>query len=80
MEIKHLKTFEAVARTLNFTKAAEELHYVQSSVSAQIQSLENDLGVPLFDRMGRTIRLTEAGQRLLKYAVKIQDLAGPGAP
>ena len=74
MELKQLKTFEAVARTLNFTRAAEELHYVQSSVSAQIQALENDLGTPLFDRMGRTIRLTEAGERLLKYAVKIQEL------
>lgn len=61
MEIRHLKTFLTVARLLSFNKAAERLHYAQSSISAQIQALETELGVQLFDRLGRRILLTEAG-------------------
>ena len=75
MEIRHLKTFEAVAQFLSFHKAAEELHYAQSSISAQIQALEDELGVKLFDRLGRRIVLTEAGERLRRYARKLVDLA-----
>ncbi len=75
MEILQLRTFRTVARLLSFNRAAEQLHYAQSSISAQIHSLEDDLGVQLFDRLGRHIRLTEAGERLLQYAEKILDLA-----
>jgi DNA-binding transcriptional LysR family regulator len=75
MEIRHLKTFLAVAKLLSFNKAAERLHYAQSSVSAQIQALEEELGVQLFDRLGRRIMLTDAGERLIPYAEKIIDLA-----
>ncbi|MGO9119287.1 MAG: LysR family transcriptional regulator [Desulfomonilaceae bacterium] len=75
MEIRHLKTFLTVARLLSFNKAAERLHYAQSSISAQIQALETELGVQLFDRLGRRILLTEAGERLLQYAERIVDLA-----
>lgn len=75
MEIRHLKTFLAVAKLLSFNKAAESLHYAQSSISAQIQALETDLGVQLFDRLGRRILLTEAGERLIPYAERIIDLA-----
>lgn len=75
MEIRHLRTFCSVAKLLSFNKAAEQLHYAQSSVSAQIQALEDDLDVRLFDRLGRRIMLTEAGDRLLEYAGKILDLA-----
>jgi DNA-binding transcriptional LysR family regulator len=75
MEIRHLKTFCAVAKLLSFNRAANELHYAQSSVSAQIQALEDDLDVRLFDRLGRRILLTDAGERLLEYAGKILDLA-----
>ncbi len=75
MEIRHLKTFRTVAKLLSFNRAAEQLHYAQSSVSAQIQTLEDDLGVRLFDRLGRGILITEAGERLLEYAGKILDLA-----
>jgi len=74
MEIRHLKTFLTVARLLSFNKAAERLHYAQSSISAQIQALETELGVQLFDRLGRRILLTEAGERLLQYAERIVDL------
>lgn len=74
MEIRHLKTFLTVARLLSFNKAAERLHYAQSSISAQIQALETELGIQLFDRLGRRILLTEAGERLVQYAERIVDL------
>jgi DNA-binding transcriptional LysR family regulator len=67
MNATHLKTFHTLAATLSFTRTAELLDYAQSSVSAQIQSLEAELGVPLFDRLGRRIALTQAGQRVLAY-------------
>lgn len=75
MEIRHLRTFLTVAQLLSFNKAAERLNYAQSSISAQIQALEDELGVQLFDRMGRYILLTEAGEQLIQYAEKIIDLA-----
>jgi DNA-binding transcriptional LysR family regulator len=61
-----LRGFEAAARTASFTKAAEELFLTQSAVSRQIKSLEDHLGVILFERRPRTLVLTEAGQTLLK--------------
>jgi DNA-binding transcriptional LysR family regulator len=75
MEIRQLRTFRAVAIFLSFNRAAEHLHYAQSSISAQIKALEEELDVRLFDRLGRRILLTEAGEHLLKYAEKILDLA-----
>ena len=75
MEIRHLRAFKAVADLLSFNKAAEQLHYAQSSISAQIQALEEELNVRLFDRLGRGILLTEAGERLLPYAQKMLDLS-----
>jgi LysR family glycine cleavage system transcriptional activator len=60
-----LRTFEAAARRGSFTKAAEELHVTQSAVSRQIRALEADLGVPLFRRGARKVRLTADGERLL---------------
>lgn len=74
MEIRQLRTFWTVANLLSFNRAAERLHYAQSSISAQIQALEEELGVPLFERLGRRILLTEAGGRLLRYAEKIVNL------
>jgi DNA-binding transcriptional LysR family regulator len=75
MEIRQLKTFRTVAQLLSFKQAAQHLHYAQSSISAQIQALEEELDVQLFDRLGRRILLTEAGSSLLNYAEKILDLA-----
>ena len=75
MEIRQLRTFQTVAQMLSFNRAAERLHYAQSSISAQIHALEEELDVKLFDRLGRRISLTEAGERLLQYAEKILDLA-----
>lgn len=75
MQLRHLKAFIAVADTLNVTRAAERIHLSQSSVTEQIQALETDLGVKLFDRSRRKLVLTPAGQRLLSYAVELIDLA-----
>ncbi|MEV7039250.1 LysR family transcriptional regulator [Amycolatopsis sp. NPDC051061] len=72
MELRHLRTFRVVARTLNFTHAAAELHYAQSSVTEQIQALEAELGSPLFDRATR--KLTAAGERLVGYADQVLTL------
>src|SRR5436305_10504034 len=79
MELRQLKTFQTVAATLSFTRSAELLDYAQSSVTAQIRSLEDELGVQLFDRLGRHIALTEAGIRLLDYAEKMLSLADEAA-
>lgn len=75
MELRQLKTFQMVANSLSFTQAAILLDYAQSSVTAQIQALEGELGVPLFNRLGRHIQLTEAGERLLWYAGRLLSLA-----
>ncbi|MFF0437362.1 LysR family transcriptional regulator [Streptomyces sp. NPDC004327] len=76
MELRLLVTFEKVATVLSFTRAAAELAYAQSSVTAQIRALESDLGAELFERLGSRIRLTEAGERLLPYARQMIALAG----
>ena len=75
LDLRELKTFRAVAAEKSFTRAANTLNYAQSSVTAQIQSLEGEVGVPLFDRLGRQIELTVAGRQLLLYAEKLIDLA-----
>jgi DNA-binding transcriptional LysR family regulator len=68
MTLEQLRTFRAVARLNSFTRAAEELHLTQPAVSAQIVGLENALRVKLFDRIGRGIALTPAGQLVLATA------------
>ena len=75
MELRQLETFRAVARELSFSRAAAGLGYVQSSVSTQVAALERELGVPLFDRLGRRIALTEAGTVMLDYSERLLDLA-----
>ena len=76
MELRQLTIFRAVARMRSFTKAAVSLNYVQSNVTAQIHALEEELGVPLFDRLGsKQVVLTDAGQHLLEYAERLLDLA-----
>ncbi|MCP4695001.1 MAG: LysR family transcriptional regulator [Desulfobacterales bacterium] len=74
MEFRQLRTFRSVAHNLSFTKAAEQLYMAQSSVSAQIRALEEDLDVKLFDRIGRRILLTDAGRKLFEYARRIEDM------
>jgi LysR family transcriptional regulator, glycine cleavage system transcriptional activator len=63
-----LKGFEAAARHLSFTRAAEELYLTQSALSRQVQALEEQLGIALFERRHRALLLTEAGQVLLGTA------------
>jgi DNA-binding transcriptional LysR family regulator len=75
MQLRHLKAFMAVADTLNFTRAAERIHLAQSSVTEQIQALEADLGVRLFDRTHRKLALTPEGRCLLVYAGELTGLA-----
>ncbi len=67
----HLRYFHAVARTGSLTRAAKALRVAQSAVSSQIKSLEDSLGVELFERRGRSLALTEAGRLVLDYATEI---------
>ena len=75
MELRQVETFRAVAEELSFSRAAARLGYVQSSVSAQVIALERELGVPLFDRLGRRIALTDAGEVMFAYSGKLLALA-----
>ncbi len=68
MKLEHLTTFLTAAEDLNFTHAARRLHLSQSAVSQQIRELEDDLGVSLFERRGRGLLLTPAGERLRALA------------
>jgi DNA-binding transcriptional LysR family regulator len=71
MELRHLRYFVAVADALSFTKAAENLHLAQPSLTRQIQDLEEEIGVRLFDRTGKGISLTEEGQSFLLDARRL---------
>jgi LysR family transcriptional regulator, low CO2-responsive transcriptional regulator len=70
--IRQLKIFIACSAQLSFSRAAEELHITAPAVSLQIKELEQDIGCPLFMRESRSVRLTQAGERFLVYALKIQ--------
>ena len=78
MELRQLEIFEAVADLESFTAAAEQLGYVQSSVSMNILALERELGVPLFDRLGRRVKLTEAGLRFLPHVRQVREILETG--
>ncbi|MDB5810033.1 MAG: transcriptional regulator [Betaproteobacteria bacterium] len=62
--LRQLSVFEAVARLGSFTRAAEELHMAQPTVSVQMKKLTENIGMPIFEQKGRTFRLTEAGHAL----------------
>lgn len=66
--LRQMKVFEAVARHLNYTRAAEELFLTQPAVSMQVKQLESALGVALFEQLGKRIHLTEAGKEALSYS------------
>ncbi|HET7769238.1 MAG TPA: LysR family transcriptional regulator [Chloroflexota bacterium] len=73
MELRHLQTFDAACRLGSFVRAAETLRYAQSTITLQIQQLEDDLGVKLFERDGRRLRLTEAGRLLRDRTERLLD-------
>lgn len=66
--IRQLEIFIAVAKAESYTKAAQEIHLTQPAVSMQVKQLEDQLGVALFERLGRSIYLTEAGNEVYHYA------------
>jgi LysR family transcriptional regulator, hydrogen peroxide-inducible genes activator len=87
MQIHQLRYFCAVARTGSFTRAAQHEHLAQPSLSQQVRKLEDELGTRLFDRLGRTVRLTQMGEAFLPRAeailrqvaaakLEVQEMAG----
>ena len=75
MDVKNIATFLRVAELGSFTKAADEMNYVQSTVTTQIQQLEKELGSPLFDRTNRSVSLTSFGEAYLPLAQKMYQTA-----
>ena len=71
IELRHLRYFLAVADTAHFTRAAARLHVTQPTLSHQIRQLEEQLDLQLFDRIGRRVKLTAAGETLLPHARKV---------
>lgn len=76
MEIRNLVTFVRIAEVQNFSKTAEQLEYSQSAVTMQMKQLEGELHTQLFERIGRKVKLTQAGERLLPHALDILESVG----
>src|SRR6266436_5901632 len=72
--LRQMKVFAAVARHLSFTRAARELHLTQPAVSQQVKLLEDEVGMPLFEKLGRKVQLAPAGVELLRYATQTIEL------
>ncbi|WP_294351832.1 LysR family transcriptional regulator [uncultured Clostridium sp.] len=75
MDFRQLNTFLTIGKLQSFTAAASELGYAQSTITTQIKSLEDELGVKLFDRIGKNITLTHEGRKLLPYAKQMIKLS-----
>ena len=73
LTLRQLKIFEAVARHLSFSRAAEELHLTQPAVSMQVQALEDQAGLPLTEQAGKKVRLTAAGEEMARQAQRIAE-------
>lgn len=73
MDMKQLTTFMMLMRTLNYQKAADQLQYAPSTLFKHVQLLEQELGAPLFCRVGRQMRPTQEGERFAKYAESMLD-------
>ena len=71
MDLRLFSTFLRVAELQNFTKAAEQLGYSQATVTVQIHQLEQALGIQLFERIGKRVRMTEHGEQFIPYAIEI---------
>ncbi len=74
ISLRQLRVFEAVARLLSYSKAARELHLTQPAVSMQVRSLEEGIGLPLTEQLGKRIFLTEAGREVFHYSHNIAGL------
>ena len=72
--LRQMRVFAAVARHLSFTRAARELHLTQPAVSQQMRLLEQEVGLPVIEQIGRQIRLAPAGLELLRYANQVTEL------
>jgi DNA-binding transcriptional LysR family regulator len=75
IESFRIRVFRAVAQHLNFSRAAEELLLTQPAITQQIKALEDEFGVPLFDRGGGHIALTAGGKALLPFAERMKELS-----
>ena len=73
MELRHLRYFVRVAESENVSRAALELHISQPAVSRQVRDLEDEIGLPLLKRAGKSVRLTEAGRVFLNEARAILE-------
>lgn len=71
MDVRNLEVFLSVAKHLNFTRAGEEVNLAQPSVSVRIRQLENEVGLKLFEQLGKKIALTEAGLSLIPHARRV---------
>ena len=69
--LRQLRVFASVARHLSFARAAEELHLTPPAISMQVKELEEQVGLPLFDRSGRTVSLTTVGEYVLAHAKRV---------
>ena len=72
--LRQMRVFAAVARNLSFTKAARELHLTQPAISQQVKLLEEEVGLPLFEQIGRKVHLAPAGVELLRYTEQAMEL------
>ena len=72
--LRQMRVFAAVARNLSFTRAARELHLTQPAVSQQVKLLEEEVGMPLFEQIGRKVHLAPAGVELLRYTDQAMEL------
>ena len=73
LTLRQLNIFESVVRHLSYTRAAEELHLTQPAVSMQVRQLEESVGLDLFEQMGKSLYLTEAGHELFRYCQNIAE-------
>ena len=74
LTLRQIEVFNAVARLKNYTRAAESLHMSQPAVSMQIKQLEDNVGLPLFEQVGKQIHLTDAGRYMYDYGRSLSDL------
>ena len=71
MDLKHLNTFRVIVEEGGFSKAAERLNYTQSTITFQISQLERELSTSLFEKIGRKMVLTKAGEQLIPYVDEV---------